>query len=231
MAIKKASVSFDDIEDVVVKPKKAAPPAAKKVAPAAKKVAPAADVPAVKRGFPARKPGNPRVSTMPPRGPALRFTSPSDHKPFFAMIHFRTGEDGLIAPEGLEIVRYRGRWDNENAKQFNMTEYDPQTVIAVFARLAAATYAPNVVRRLPPNTSWSVLTRVGRRAVDSSLLFAVKEARVTKDGDADGKQRWYKDKTHVIYRKLRRVVKQMPSAFVNVLLPPAGRQKKDSSED
>ena len=217
MALKKSSVSVDDIEDVVVKKK---PTKVAEAAPVAKKVFPGRKKPPIK------KPGTGIARPAP-----LRFAAPSDFKPFFAKIDFRTGTDGLISPEGFEMIRYRGRWDNENAKTFDMSIYDPQTVLAVATRLSAVTYAPNVLKRLPADTAWSLIIRVGKRAVDDSLMTVIKQGSVTKDGDADGRKRWYKDIKNLVYRRLRRFNRVGPSAFINVQLTPALRKKSDKSDD
>jgi len=192
-------------------PKKAAP-AAKKPAPATKKA------PAKKTAGAAKR----------PRPAPITFEAPSDFKPAFFEVQFAVGEDGLMVPASFGAKRVRGRWDNAEAKRYDMAEYDPVTLLGIATRFAYITFAPNVAKRLPAGSKFQLVLRVAKKAADGTLTARVVAARYVNDA---GKWKWYTDKADPIYRKLRRAAKVLPSAFVAVQLPPSGRRTKKSDED
>ena len=189
--------------------------------PAAK--APAPKKPVAKKAAPAKK------STAAARPAPLRFDAPSDFKPYFCEVRFKTGEDALISPVGFKASRVKGRWDNQEAPRFDLKEYDVPTLLGIMSRLSAVTFAPNVLRRLPANTSFLLILRVNRRSADNSLAIIMKAAAMSNSA---GKLRWFKEKADPVYRRLRRSVRILPSAFVDTQLPPSRRRsKKDSDSD
>jgi len=196
--------------------KPAAAPAAKK-APARKTVAPT----------PGKKPVA-KKKAAPARAPAPVFEAPADFKPAFFEVAFSVGEDGLMAPQSLQASRVKGRWDNAEARRYDLREYDVNTLIGIGTRLAYVTYAPNILKRLPANTSYGLVLRVSKRASDGSLAARVVAAKYQLES---GKWKWYSDKADPIYRRLRRVSRPLASGFVDVQLPPSGRRSKKSSDE
>ena len=131
--------------------------AVKAKTPAAKTAAPAA-----RRGFPGRAPGAAAGAPRAPRPPKITFAAPSDMKSCFVEFMFRTQEDGLIGP-AFKALRVKGNWTNEEAKRYDMMEYDAATVAAIISRLAARTFATNITTRLPTNTAFKIVIRAGLR--------------------------------------------------------------------
>ena len=161
----------------------------------------------------------------------ITFQAPSDFKPCFIEVMFKMGKDGLAGPQ-FKVTRVRGRWDNPDAKRFDMLEYDAQTAMALMCRLNGRFFAPNIVRRLPANSSFKLILRVGKRTADNTLMASVKEAArlIVKEG-AKPKWKWYEDKKDPIYRKLRSANRFLAGAFTKIQLPPSGRQKKTTEEE
>lgn len=200
----------------------AAKPAAK--TPAVKK--PAAKTPAVKR--PAAK------KTTAKAGPIL-FKAPSDFKPAFFEISFETLRDGLLRGGSIVVNRVKGRWDNEDAKRYDLAEYDVATLMGIATRLGAMSMAPNVLKRLPPKTKWMIIIRVMKRSATDSISAGIKGIKYLGVGKND-KPKWFWVNTQstgadlLNYRKIRKMARTLPGAFVEVQLPPSGRRPKKSEE-
>lgn len=158
--------------------------------------------------------------------------APADMKPFSLELTFATAKDGLVKPK-FAAARVRGRWDNEDAKRFDMLEYDPITVTAFIARLSAMFYSANPERRLSPNTNFHVVYRVAGNKATGNLACRFVAAKRTIVKAATGKVAWawfdkVKHKDNLDFKKLRRSVQNAAGAFTNVQLPPAGRQPKSA---
>lgn len=201
--------------------KSPAAPAKKAAAPApVKKAAPAKSAPAkkpvAKKGAAAARPARPT------------WDAPADFKPAFFNFTFKTDSQALIIPESVQGQRYKGRWDNENAKTFDLREYDLSTLIGFAARMSAAIWAPNVVRRVTPDASWRIVLRVSKRSADSSLAARIIGVAIKTEGK---KAKWFEDKTDPNFRKIRRAARWLPAAFTDVQLPPSTRRKAKNEED
>ena len=211
---------------------------AKKPAAPVKKAAPAA-----KKGFPARRDPNAPAPKLTAEQKARRAAAeakkklrmhkaPTDMKPFCMELTVRTAKDGMLTPK-IKAERIRGRWDNPDAKRFDMMEYDRFTVAALVSRMGAMLYASNPERRLTPLTSYSIVLRVTARKADGVLVCRVLVAKRTiKKGDKTVWS-WFdkvKDKATPDWRKIRRSVQNAGGAFVDCQLPPAGRQPKKGEE-
>lgn len=164
----------------------------------------------------------------------LIFKAPADFKPAFFEVEFATGKDGLVKGESVSINRVKGRWDNPEAKRFNLAEYDLATQNGIVSRLGAI-YAPNILKRLPAGSKFGMILRCNKRSADGSLSVAfkgIKQMVESKKNPGKMKWKWFEDKKDPLYRKLRKIARILPGAFVNVQLPPAtGRQKKSKDED
>ncbi len=167
-------------------------------------------------------------ASAPARPAPLRFDAPSDFKPYFCEVRFKTGEDGLISPTGFDVSRVKGRWDNKEAPRYNFKDYDIPTLIGIVSRLSAITFAPNVLRRLPANSSFFLVLRVNRRSADNSLAIIIKAAARSNSA---GKMKWFTDKADPVYRRLRRAARILPSAFVDTQLPPSRRRLRHGQPD
>lgn len=166
-----------------------------------------------------------------PRPPKITFDAPSDMKPCFIELAFRTQADGLIGPS-FRAYRVKGNWTNEAAKRFDMMEYDPATVVAIISRIAARTFATNALRRLPANTAFKLVIRAGMRKADGTIISGIKSiSRQVKL--KSGKATWKElvDKTDPVYRKIRSCGRFLPGAFVQLQLPPSTRRSKKGDDD
>lgn len=190
-----------------------------------------AAAPAARRGFPGRKPGAPAGAPRAPRPPKITFQAPSDMKSCFVEFMFRTQEDGLIGP-AFKALRVKGNWTNEEAKRFDMMEYDAPTVAAIISRLAARTFATNITKRLPANTAFKLVIRAGLRKADDTILSGIKS--ISKQVKLkSGKTTWKElvDKTDPVYRKIRSCGRFLPGAFVSMQLPPSTRRSKKGDDE
>ena len=191
----------------------------KKPTAPAKKVA-AKSAPAKK--VPAKKAGAAPARVKP------TWMAPADFKPAFFNFTFQTDSQALIVPESVQGMRYRGRWDNPEAKTFDLRDYDVSSLIGFASRLSAAIWAPNVVRRITPDASWRLVLRVAKRSTDGSLAARIIGVAIKKEGK---KARWIEDKTDVDLRKIRRAARWLPAAFTDVQLPPSTRRSSKKEEE
>ena len=151
-------------------------------------------------GGAAKKPGVKRAPN-PNKIPPVTFPGPSDFKPFFLEFSFRAGEDGLLMPK-FSIKRVRGRYDNPDAKRFNMMEYDPHTALALVSRFSGKLFTPTqwrivkdedgevvkdkdgeikkTTRRLTPNTSFQAIIRVSLRRKKNAKGRVISESLGTR---------------------------------------------------
>jgi hypothetical protein len=182
----------------------------------------------------AKKPIRRPATAAPARPARITFDAPSDMKPCFIELAFRTQADGLIGPS-FRCLRVRGNWTNEAAKRFDMMEYDAPTVVAIISRIAARTFATNALRRLPANTAFKVILRAGMRKADGTIIAGIKSISKQVKSAKTGKATWKElvDKTDPVYRKMRSCARFMPGAFVHLQLPPSTRRgkKEDDSEE
>lgn len=196
----------------------------------AAKAAPAKK-PAVAAKKPAAKPAGKKPATARPA--KITFQAPADFKPAFFEIEFASLRDGLLNGASFKIQRVKGNWTNPDAKRFDLATYDLATYTAVAARLGSIT-APNVLKRLPPKTKFGLVVRVNRRSVDGTLSCIIKGIKMTVPSKKDPKKsvwKWFEDKKDLTYRKIRKVTNSLPGAFINVQLPPSGRQPKKVADE
>lgn len=191
-----------------------------KKSPAVQKSVPAKKT-TVKKAVPAKKTAGRTARPAP-----ILFKAPADFKPAFFEVIFESLRDGLVRGGSIRIDRVRGRWDNPDSKRFDLATYDVATLLGVATRLGGMAMAPNVLRRLPPKSKFGVVLRVNRRSADGSLAVIVKGIKQLVVSGEKAKWKWLTDKTDTTYRKIRKMARSLPGAFVEVQLPPSGRQKK-----
>lgn len=185
----------------------------------------------------ARKAGAPAKKVAKKPGVIL-FKAPADFKPAFFEVEFDTLRDGLIRGGSIQVNRVKGKWDNPDAKRFDLATYDVATLCGIAARLGAAAMAPNILKRLPPKTKFGVILRVAKRAADGSLTAGVKGIKRLGVGKGD-KPKWFwinnqsEGADLINFRKLRKMTRTLPGAFVEVQLPPTvrrGKKEEDAAE-
>lgn len=203
-----------------------------------------------KKGFPAKKGFPPKKGGAAKKKKALpTWQAPADFKPHFLLVQFKTEKDGLIATN-VKATRYQGRFDREaeDKKKFNLGSYDPVTLMGIAARLAAVTYkASNEKKmpilpkervalkgsnRLPANTTFQVLMRIGRKKEGNILTGGIKEIWQAVTSEKSGRAKLVSlDKKDPAYRQIRKVRAFLPAAFVAVQMPPKRRNKRSSDDD
>lgn len=196
-----------------------------KGAPVAKKTAPAAKKPPVRKAAPG-------ALTAEDKKKMILFKAPSDFKPFFMELNFVTLKDGMIGTK-FQANRVKGRWDNPEAKRFNMMEYDLPTVISLMARISARSFAVNPLKRLTANKSFGLVLRVSKSSATGTINVSLSGARRTIVKDGKTKWVWFSKEKNMQdpdFKKLRGLPRFLRGAFVETQLPPSGRQPKKSAE-
>lgn len=218
--------------------------------PAAKKRPTAQVEPVAKRGFPARKPGSAARKT-PARKPLPIFKAPADFKPHFLLVQITTERDGLLGNK-IKAVRYQGKFarDTDDKKKFDLAGYDPLTLIGLAARLSGVTYkatndkklpvepkaraAVKGAHRLPANTTFQILMRVGKKAADQSLTCGIRQIWQGLTNPKTGRVGMRElEKTDLAYRAIRKASRTLPAAFTQVQMPPKrtrGSRNADAEE-
>lgn len=92
--------------------------------------------------------------------------------------------------------------------------------------------------RLPANSAFYLLLRVGKRKADNSLMVGLKHVQQTVKIDKNGVKKVVRkllDKKDPAYRLLASTKRFLPAAFKEVLLPPkrtrGANKKKDADEE
>lgn len=175
---------------------------------------------------------------------------PSDFKPFFLEVAFRTDIDGFLNLHNEFKVNYhKGRYDDDESKKRDMWEYDPLTVASLFTRLSMVTYHPTgkigsngTPKRLEPNTVYKVVFRIqakknklnedGPKILGAGLQKVWMSVKV-KDKDSGKSKRKSLElgKTDPFYRILRKASAFIPAAFKAMLQPPKRSRKSKADEE
>lgn len=205
---------------------KAKSSAAKKAA-LSKKAAPVEDAPvSSKKAASSKKASAKKAASA--RPPKPEWQAPADFKPAFFQFVFTTDDQGLMDPASLSGERIRGRWDNPDAKRYDLSTYDQSTLIGFAARMSAAIWGTNPARRIPGNTTYTVVLRVNKRSATGALAVRVIGVQHKVEGK---KAKWFEDKADPTFRKFRRAARWLPAAFTDVQLPPSRRSKKEKTDE
>jgi hypothetical protein len=169
---------------------------------------------------------------------------------------FRTEADGLLGSI-VRCTRYQGRYDPETyepgvhedrKKSRDMATYDYPTMIGIQARFAARTYKATNDRkyavdprerkkqsgahRLPPNTVFAALVRVGKNGdghIRTGIRAVWQRVKAKKTGNVSYLALETSDPAA---RMIKSAARFLPQAFKNVQAPPAlARRRKDETVD
>lgn len=127
-------------------------------------------------------------------------------------------------PLKLYPVSVKERNETHKVKNANTGEVKDKLVFAT-------------AQRLPPNTAFYVLFRIGRRAADNALTVGMKQVQQQVKIDKAGTTKIVRktlDKKDPVYRAFMKARRFMPAAFKGVLLPPKrtrGANKKKTEAD
>lgn len=146
--------------------------------------------------------------------------APADFMPALYEVNFRTDKDGFLASK-ISALRIQGTYDKAPASARRKVDvYDPATLCGIAARIGTATYVANADNRLPANTQFRVLYRVGRRTADNTLSVTVRHiwiATRTKAGVVKPEELDRKDPRFV---RIRRSTQFLPAVFATAIMPP-----------
>jgi hypothetical protein len=156
--------------------------------------------PATKKAAPARK------SLTPLQKKKLRtFNAPDDLKAKFIVVKLRTAQDGIL--NDVQVEACQGKLDNEKALRANLAELDLVSYTRLIARMSAAWYATNPLRRPPPKSAFRLTFRVARRGTGQLMARMTEAAQLVKN-ERTGKTAFkvFADKADPTYRVLRKCV-------------------------
>lgn len=180
------------------------------------------------------------------------YVPPSDFKPFFLELTFKTEQDGMLnLHNDFQVNYHKGRYDEDEKKKYDMWDFDPKTVASVFIRLAPKLFhatgrklvnkaGQEVPKRLEPNKVYRAVFRVIAKkdpnGVHEKIIgVALKHVFITKKvkSKATGES-----KTKIVelnnkdpYRRMiAGAAKFMAPALKEMLQPPKGRRKKKEDE-
>lgn len=180
------------------------------------------------------------------------YVPPSDFKPFFLEITFKTEQDGMLnLHNDFQVNYHRGRYDDDEKKKYDMWDFDPKTVASIFARMAPKLFhatgrkllnkaGQEVPKRLEPNKVYRVVFRVLAKkdpngVHDKIIGVILKHVFITKKvkskATGESKVKIIELNTKDPYRRMfGGAVKFMACAFKEMLQPPKGRRKKKDEE-
>lgn len=181
------------------------------------------------------------------------YVPPSDFKPFFLEVTFKTEQDGMLNLHNEFQVNYhRGRYDDDEKKKYDMWDFDPKTVASIFARMAPKLFhatgrklvnkaGQEVPKRLEPNKVYRVVFRIIAKkdpnGVHEKIIgVALKHVFITKKvkSKATGKStvKIVELNNKDPYRRMiAGAAKFMACAFKEMLQPPKGRRPKKVEEE
>lgn len=181
------------------------------------------------------------------------YVPPSDFKPFFLEITFKTEQDGMVnLHNDFQVNYHKGRYDDDEKKKYDMWEFDPKTVASVFARLSPKLFhatgrklinreGVEVPKRLEPNKVYRVVFRVIAKkdpnGVHEKILgvtlrhvFITKRVKNKKTGETTTKVVELNTKDP-FRRMFAGATKFLACAFKSMMQPPKGRRPKKVEED
>lgn len=164
------------------------------------------------------------------------FKAPESFKPHFIEVAIKTEKDGLLGGK-LKAIRIYGGYNpkilrdenQEGRKWWDIATFNPEVSAGILSRFAARTFVVNAAYRLPANSSFKILLRVGKKSADNSLNVTIKWVKMLKE--IKGKKKFVElDKTDPVARKIKSAKRFLPAAFVNTLEPPVTRGRRSRSK-
>lgn len=124
---------------------------------------------------------------------------------FYVTVKMTTGEDGMFMPETASTA-YVYRPDSLSV-YFN--EERMPLAQSIFSKIVAVTYAPNPAKRLPAKMTFDMLFKIvvtGEKVIRANLI-SLTASRGSKQKTLD--------KTHEVFRKIRKACMLLPICFVD----------------
>lgn len=150
----------------------------------------------------------------------LTWKAPGDFKAAFYEVQFKTEKDGLVGGK-INVTRIQGTYDRAPERnRRNLETFDLPTLNGIAARLGAATFVSKVDNRLPANTQFRALFRVGVRSADNTLTVTLRTlwyGRKTPSGMVKPSEM---ARTDPAFRRVRRTTQFLPAIFATAEMPP-----------
>lgn len=165
------------------------------------------------------------------------FKAPEGFKPHFIELSMKTEKDGLLGGR-VKAIRIKGQYNLETLRDENMQgrkwwdlgSFNPEVLNGLVARFGAKMFVTNAAKRLPANTTYKVLIRVGKKSADDSLSATIKW--VKKLGEVRGKKKLIQlENKDPEARRIKGAKRFLPAAFVATVEPPVQRGRRKASKD
>lgn len=117
----------------------------------------------------------------------VTFEAPEGFRTQTYAVKFGTQHDGTIHPGAFRMLSIKGKWDNPEARTFDLSLYDPATIQGMMSRLSALFYHGKADRRLPPKMVFYVVVAV-RSDKDGNIGMSLREFAYDKKIEKNGKK-------------------------------------------
>jgi len=153
-------------------------------------------------------------------------------------VSFRTEKDGM--PGGKwRIIRIKGRYPTEDEnKMFDLSVIDPETFTALVSRMSLTLFHPTgrlsskgVSPRLKPKTQYRALIRCSRRKKDDTIYCRVATVWIIEKDKKGKVQAIELDKKDPDARRIKKINKHLPAAFLRLADLPAKKSRRAKDED
>lgn len=153
-------------------------------------------------------------------------------------VSFATEKDGM--PGGRwRAIRVKGRYPTDDErKMFDLSATDPLTFQALISRLSLVLFHPTgrlnskgQSPRLQPKTQYKVLLRCSRRKADDNITSRISKVWIVEKNKRGKVVERELDKSDLDQRKIKKVNKHLPAAFLRLAELPEVRRRRKSDED
>ena len=153
-------------------------------------------------------------------------------------VTFVTERDGM--PGGRwRALRIKGRYPTEDERKiFDLSVTDPVTYAALISRLSLVLFHPTgrlnskgQSPRLQPKTQYKVLLRCSRRKADDNIVSRISKVWIVEKNKKGKVVDRELDKKDLDQRKIKKINKHLPAAFLRLAELPEVRKRRKSDED
>ena len=217
----------------VTKPKKGAKEVAEK---AGKK---SSAVEAMAKARVAAKAGKSSKKGASKKPPSFTWKAPETLGSSFPVeVTFLTEKDGM--PGGKwRAIRVKGRYPTEDERKiFDLSVTDPVTFQALISRLSLVLFHPTgrlnskgQSPRLQPKAQYKILLRCSRRKADDNIVSRISKVWIVEKNKKGKVVDRELDKKDPDQRKIKKINKHLPAAFLRLAELPEIRKRRKSDED
>ncbi len=165
------------------------------------------------------------------------FKAPEGFKPHFIELTMKTEKDGLLGGK-IRAIRIKGQYNldvlkdksQEGRKYWDVQSFNPEVFAGLVARFGAKMFVTNAARRLPANTTYKLLIRVGKKSADDSLSATIRW--VKKLAEVRGKKKFVElENKDPEARRIKGAKRFLPAAFTATIEPPVVRGRRKAAKD